>query len=296
MLELDKAFLHIKYKCMHPSCVVNCRDGDIDVEEEYFKELAAAYEGEDVFKSPQGICRMGFPQKFKVVSLEKGSASGELPAPDQVVHETKPNAGSTRGAGSDDPIEILMAEHKLVLKTLDEIEAQVRRRDVEALWVLTAELINEVTLHSLKKEEEVLFPLIGDLIPFAEGLIAIVKEDHAEFMNLLCSFRLGLEVGDITDGIINSTIVNLRNHIRKENEEFFPLVSSRLDTDIKKRILEGMQKLDESFVPMKTGEISIEKAKQTEAAKKRRLFEDEAAAAREATQADAASGGGCCHE
>jgi hemerythrin-like domain-containing protein len=286
----EKAFLQIKYKCMHPSCVVNCRDGDIAVEEGYFKELAASYEGEDVFKSPQGICRMGFPQKFKIVSLEKGSASGGLPA-NHPTHKPKPNEGA-----ADDPIEILMAEHKGVLKILDEIEAQVRRRDIEALWVLTAALINKVTLHSLIKEEEVLFPLIGDLIPFSEGLIAIVKEDHAEFMNLLCSFRLGLEVGDITDGIINSTIVNLRNHIRKEDEEFFALVGPRLDADIKKRVLEGMRKVDEAFVPMKTGELSMEKAKQTEVAKRRRLFEDKAAAAREARQADAASGGACCHE
>ncbi len=286
----DKASVQIKYKCMHPSCVVNCREGDIEVEEEDFKELAASYEGEDLFKSPNGICRMGFPQKFKIMSMGKDAASGEPTVRDQAVRELKPNKDS------DDPIEILMADHKLVLKTLDEIEAQVRRRDVEALWVLTAELINEVTLHSLKKEEEVLFPLLGDLIPFSEGLIAIVKEDHAEFMNLLYSFRLGLEIGDITDGIINSTIVNLRNHIRKEDEEFFILVSPRLDADTKKLVLEGMQKLDESFVPMKTGELSIEKARQSETAKKRRLFEEEAACAREARQADASSGGGCCHE
>lgn len=286
----DKVFLQIKYRCMHPSCVVNCREGDIAVEEGYFEELAASCEDQDVFKSPQGVCRMGFPQKFKVLSLEKGSASGEPAVPDHPTHEPKPKEGS------DEPIEILMAEHKEVLKIVDEIEAQVRRRDVEALWVLTAKLINEVTRHSLMKEEEVLFPLIGDLIPFSEGLIAIVKEDHAEFMNLLYSFRLGIEVGDITDGIINSTIVNLRNHIRKEDEEFFALIGPRLDAGIKKQILEGMRKIDESFVPMKTGELSIEKAKQTDIAKRRRLFEDKAAAAREARQADAASGGACCHE
>jgi hemerythrin-like domain-containing protein len=275
---------------MHPSCVVNCREGELELDPGYFKELSAAYEGDDLFKSPQGICRLGFNQQFKVLSL-KTVSEGDLQAAEQA--EGLAEEPATDG---DAPIEILMAEHQVVLKKLDEIELQVRRRDVEALWVLTAELVNQIIRHSLKKEEEILFPVLDELIPLAEGLVAIVREDHAELMNLLHSFRVGLSVGEIMDGVINSMIVNLRNHIRKEDGEFFTLIKGQLGSDAAKLILDGMEKVDETFVPVETGELAIDKARESDQAKKRRFFEDQAAAAREATQNDASTGGACCHE
>ncbi len=274
---------------MHPSCVVNCREGELGLDGAYFEELSTAYEGSDIFKSPRGVCRMGFNQQFKVLEMETISASGAVSK--AVLSEVQPVV-----TGTDEPIEILMAEHQVVLKKLDEIEAQVRRRDIDALWVLSSELINEVIRHSLKKEEEVLFPLLEDLIPLAEGLVAIVREDHAEFMNLLQSFRVGLSMGEIIDGVINSTIVNLRNHIRKEDGEFFTLIKGQLDADTSKLILEGMKKVDAEYVPLDAGELSVEKARNSDEARKRHFFEDQAAAAREATNADATSGGACCHE
>ena len=36
-------------------------------------------------------------------------------------------------------------------------------------------------------------------------------------------------MGEIIDGVINSMIVNLRNHIRKEDGEFFELIRGQLD-------------------------------------------------------------------
>jgi hemerythrin-like domain-containing protein len=278
----EETLLDIKYRCMHPSCVVNCREGELELDPGYFKELTDFYEGDGVFKSPQGVCRMGFSQKFMVVTPETSSEAA-----------LKADAPTADGTG---PIDILMAEHQWVLKKLDEIEIQVRRRDVEALWTLTGELINEIIRHSLKKEEEVLFPVLDELIPLAEGLVAIVREDHAEFMNLLHSFRVGLSMGDIMDGVINSMIVNLRNHIRKEDGEFFTLIRGELDADMSRLILDGMKKIDDTFVPLEIGELSIEEARKSDDCKKRRFFEDQAAAAREATQDDASAGGACCHE
>ncbi len=285
-----QADVNIKYRCMHPSCVVNCREGDLGLDGVYFEELLAAYEGDDIFKSPRGVCRMGFNQQFKVLEMETVSSSGVVSK--TTTSEPQPLVVTA----TDGPIEILMAEHQVVLKKLDEIEQQLRRRDIDALWVLSSELINEVIRHSLKKEEEVLFPLLEDLIPLAEGLVAIVREDHAEFMNLLQSFRVGLSMGEIMDGVINSMIVNLRNHIRKEDGEFFTLVKGQLDAGTALLILDGMKKVDSEYVPLEVGELSIEKARASDEARKRRFFEDQAAAAREATNADATSGGACCHE
>lgn len=281
---LNDTYLKVKYRCQHPSCVVNCREGVLDLDEEHFKDLYSAYEAEGIFKSPKGVCRMGFPQQFKVLDQKTVSLSDE---------EKQQAEEFNSGVDSNNPISILMAEHQAVLQTLDQIEREMRTRDVKALWQTTAKLVNEVTLHSIKKEEEILFPLLGSRLPFADGLIAIVKEDHAEFLGLLYSFREGLEIGDILDGIGNSTIVNLRNHIRKEDAEFFTLIDSAVTDDLKAQILADFKKAEERFVPMVPGELSIDKAKESEKAKKRRKFDEEAAAVRAEVLASA-DGGGCC--
>jgi len=177
--------------------------------------------------------------------------------------------------------------------SLDQIERELRTRDIDALWKTTAKLVNEVTLHSIKKEEETLFPNLESRLPFAEGLITIVKEDHAEFLSLLLSFRDGLETGDILDGIANSTIVNLKNHIRKEDLEFFKLINDAIDDELKASLIEDFKKVEAAFVPMDPGKLCVEEAKLSEKALKRQKYEKEAASVR-AEVANSADGGGCC--
>jgi hemerythrin-like domain-containing protein len=277
--------VRVTYRCLHPSCVVFCREGILTMDEELFNDLLASAEGDDVFRSPRNTCRLGFSQNFKVEGIE--SIEGERPSAEQVEkHEPS--------LESDNPLEILAAEHRNVLKKLEEIELQLRRRDVEGLWVSTAELENDITLHSVQKEETVLFPMVKDMLPLAEGLIAMVQEDHREFMTLLFSFRNALVDGDILDGLARSIIVNLRSHIRKEDEEFFYLLDRYIDAETRKRLLDGRKTLDEAFVPTEAGDRA--EAKHRSTARERSHFDEAASAARDARLADAASGGGCCHE
>ncbi len=280
--------VRVSYRCLHPSCVVFCREGILTMDEEVFQDLLQAAEGDDVFKSPRGSCRLGFSQNFKVEEVESAGTEGAEEASPMRDADYEPSLDS------DNPLEILAAEHRKVLEKLEEIEGQLRRRDVEGLWNSTADLENDITLHSAQKEEEVLFPMIKDLLPLAEGLIAMVEEDHREFMTLLFSFRNALVDGDILDGLARSIIVNLRSHIRKEDEEFFYLLERYLDPEMRKRILDGMKKLDEAFVPTEAGDRAAAKHRST--AKARSHFDEAASAARDARLADAASGGGCCHE
>lgn len=235
--------LLVKYHCLHSSCQVNCKNGELAMEEELFNELSASYEDKGVFKSPRGVCRMGFSQPFKVVSL------GEMTENDEVSSETKTEAAKK----TDGPVDILKEEHKTVLRNLDLIEEQIRRRDIDGLWISTSDVENEISLHSILKEEDVLFPLIADM-PLSEGFIAIMKEDHRELLSLLDTFRHGVSEGDILDGIAYSVIANLRNHIKKEDSEFFEMVNRYLDKEGKKRLLEGMETADKSYKPIDPGE------------------------------------------
>ena len=281
---MSRRILEIQYKCMHPSCVVNCREGVLAMDEELYNDLLSSCEGEGVFKSPRGACRMGFSQKFQTLAVEEDrDADGEAGA----------DAEDAALDPSEDPVKILVAEHQVILEKLDEIEGHMRRRDCDALWVSTAEIQNEIMLHSVHKEEDVLFPLLHEVLPLADGLITVVKEDHRELMTLLHSFRIALVDGDILDGIGRSIVVNLRSHIRKEDEEFFMLIDRYLDADKRKHILVGMKKVEESFEPIKP--VSRQEARKMSTKKERNKHDDDAFAAREARQADAGSGGGCCH-
>jgi len=276
--------VRVTYKCLHPSCVVYCREGILTMDEGVFKDLLAANEQKDVFKSPRGACRLGYAQGFRADDVE-------------TLDGATVSAGTAKrmpSLTSDDPLEVLIAEHQKVSATLDEIEEHLRKRDLDGLWKSTADLENEIILHSLQKEEQLLFPRIHNLIPLAEGLITIVQEDHREFTTLLMSFRSALVDGDILDGLARSIIVNLRNHIRKEDDEFFPLLEDHLDLKTRQVIIKEMKEMDEAFTPKVPG-VRTE-AKELSTAKARYHFDDMASAARDARLADAESGGGCCHE
>lgn len=276
---MPRQMLEIRYRCLHPSCCVNCREGLVAVDEAQFQELDAKYPEPDVFKSPKGACRIGFSQRFKAISVEKTVYKEDEELIKILV--AKPECCSK------DPIAILMSEHKKIRKTLELIEDQVKRRDVDALWASTVELGNELTLHSVKKEEEVLFPSITGLVPLGETLVSIIKEEHSEVVSLLHNFRETLRDGVIMDGIIDSMMVSLRGHIRKEDMEFFEILNKCLDGVIKGKLVDDMERIEKSFVPM---EVIPRTEKTEEERALRQQFDEDLAAVRDIANI----GGGCC--
>lgn len=261
---MTEQILLVEYKCQHPSCQVNCKKGELAMEESLLAQLSEAYEEEGLFKSPRGVCRMGFAQPFKVVSLRDMAMEDETAVP----------VGKTSGQG-DNPIDILMEEHKAVLKNLDLIEEQISKRDIDGLWISTSKVENEIMLHSITKEEEVLFPLIRDM-SLGEGLVAIVSEDHRELLSLLHTFRNGLREGNIYDGIAHSVVANLRSHIQKEDGEFFDMVDNYLDEAGKKLLMVGMVAADKAYKPAEPGERCVEECCEDDILAMKRKHIDEA--------------------
>lgn len=228
--------LEIMYKCMHNSCYVNCREGILTVEEGRFQELSAASAaGEGVFKSPRGICRMGFSQNFQVVKMQRLGSGVPF------------DQGSSQLDPSQNPLIILVEEHKMINGKLEKIEEHLKKRDMDALWVSTKDLENDLILHSGIKEEEVLFGLSKGLLPFGETLQDIIKEEHREIITLLHNFRDALQIGELNDGIIDSVIVSLRGHIRKEDQEFFEIIDKCLNDELRLKITEGMKEVEAKF-------------------------------------------------
>ncbi|MCC6543993.1 MAG: hemerythrin domain-containing protein [Nitrospirae bacterium] len=238
---MSQNYLRIKYRCQHPDCQIkSCRTGEIDINEMEFIELTSS-EDKTLFKSPRGICRLGFAQTFK--ALEVGNLS-----------DMSEDTFIESGEEEINPVSILREEHQRVLRRLDVVEDMILRRDIDGLWVTMAEVENDIVLHSIRKEEGVLFPLLVKLDPVNEKYIEIIKEDHRELMALLHSVRNAMCEDDIPDNILRSALSNLRSHISKEDEEFFYMVEECLDADSRSILIEGMDLAEKSHVLIAAGE------------------------------------------
>jgi len=255
----------IKYECQHKSCYVNCREGILCLEEGLFNDLSSAFPEEGIFRSPKGVCRMGFSQPFKVIRLQMLGA-GQL------------EEASSALDPKDNPLLLLVEEHKAINKALEKVEEHIRKRDMDGLWHSTKDLENDIVLHSGIKEEEVLFGLSKGLLPFGETLCDIIKEEHREVISLLHNFRAALEINELNDGIIDSVIVSLRSHIRKEDQEFFEIIDKCLNDELRLRITQGMREVEKSFIRAEAGVRKVNKERMAIQAE----YDDQVSIAREA--------------
>ena len=237
-----KNHLRIKYKCQHPDCQIkNCRTGEIDIDEMEFTELSSSAGDKTLFKSPRGICRLGFAQTFKALEVRNVSDISE-------------EADIEKDAEEINPVSILREEHQRVLRRLDIIEDMIPRRDINGLWISLAEVENDIVLHSIRKEEGILFPLLIKLDPMNEKYIEIIKEDHRELMVLLHAVRNAMCEDEIPDNVLRSALSNLRSHISKEDEEFFYIIEECLDSESRRILIEGMDRAEKSHVVITAGE------------------------------------------
>ncbi|MCK5237815.1 MAG: hemerythrin domain-containing protein [Deltaproteobacteria bacterium] len=239
---MSEQLLDVKYECTHPSCQVFCKKGEFTIEEGEFKELLGMAEGDEMFRSP-GACRMGYNQVFKAVST--------APVDESAVSEEEKDTETEVNVFT-----ILMDEHEKVLETLDILDNQVKKRDLDGLWVSSSRLENDILLHSIKKEELFIFPFIRENVTMGEALCGIMDEDHREFISLLHAFRVGLQENEVLDGLVNSLIVNLRNHIKKENNELFPMASEKLSAEDNQTLLPKLEELEKAHITLDPGNRS----------------------------------------
>ena len=201
---------------------------------------------------------MGYSQQFEALSIEAAKDEDVLGGREELSPATDPRT---------DPIAALISEHQKILEMADKVDAILVKRNIDELWVSTAELDNLLQLHSGIKEEEVLFPALRGLVPFGEGLVACINEDHREIISLIYSFREALRDGTINDKIIGSALVALRSHVRKEDNEFFEFVRKYITEDMKGSLMKGMRHAEHSFIPVEPGERKPDEEKAVERAR-----------------------------
>lgn len=83
--------MKIKYRCKHLTCRNDsCYEGVVDIDEDRFNRLSAVTNDIDTFKSPKGVCKIGFPQDFEVLEIE-GQTVKTIPTErlEQEIEETQ---------------------------------------------------------------------------------------------------------------------------------------------------------------------------------------------------------------
>ena len=241
---MAEKILKVTYQCLHSSCVVNCRNGELFLPEALLEESFS--EDKTIFKSPRDFCRLGYSQPFKVMNIEEAK---DADAEDDIQEDDSKTTA--------DPIAALKDEHNKVLKKVEAVEAHLDERDIEGLWISTCDLDNILHLHGAIKEEDVLFPALLGLVPFGEGLVACINEDHREIVSLVHSFREALTDGNINDKVIGSAIVALRSHIRKEDNEFYEFIKKYINNEMKKAIMAGDGAGREGFYSKRAGRAQV---------------------------------------
>jgi hemerythrin-like domain-containing protein len=141
--------------------------------------------------------------------------------------------------------EILVDEHKTVLEKLDRLEEAVSDGDREAAQSLLSFFEFDLQLHR-RKEEEVLFPALGEHIGIDSGPVACMLEEHAREKTLVRDLRASLEQaggGANLRRAVGAFVSHLRLHIQKENEVLFPMAENLLPPEQKEIVFDGMRRI-----------------------------------------------------
>ncbi|MBI4230111.1 MAG: hemerythrin domain-containing protein [Planctomycetes bacterium] len=141
--------------------------------------------------------------------------------------------------------EILVNEHKTVLEKLDRLQEAVTDGDRQAAGALLSFFEFDLQLHR-RKEEEVLFPALGEHIGVDSGPVACMLEEHAKEKTLLRDLRAAIEQAGSAPPLRRATdafVSHLRLHIQKENEVLFPMAENLLPPEQKELVFDGMRRI-----------------------------------------------------
>ena len=124
----------------------------------------------------------------------------------------------------NDTITVLSTQHQDVLRELAAAEADLGQGDGTSLAGLVRFLQGDVLRHFVV-EEEALFPVLARHIGSAQGPLAVMHAEHAEFRRLLGALDRAVNAQDVPQQHAHAAqlIELLRGHIAKEDNVLFPM-------------------------------------------------------------------------
>ncbi|HEX5054805.1 MAG TPA: hemerythrin domain-containing protein [Planctomycetota bacterium] len=153
--------------------------------------------------------------------------------------------GANFQPANDDPIDVLLAEHRTILQVLDEIERESRRLEHdaplrEAFWRDVLRFADEFDagLHH-QKEERLLFPALEAAgLSTTSGPTAVLRDEHlrSDFWRQRLERALRARDRNRLAAAVASYVDLTRTHVIKENQILFPLARRLLSADDVERL------------------------------------------------------------
>lgn len=148
-------------------------------------------------------------------------------------------AGSARAAAGQDPFDVLVEDHRIILSLLGEMELSAENATFRRTQLLLR-LKRRLAAHALA-EEDVVYPLLHDKAHAEEDTRRLYSE-HADMKMML----FALETMPKDDPQWRSTVAKLRaliaDHVHQEEDIDFPRLRERLDRQDTMILSGGMQR------------------------------------------------------
>ena len=161
-----------------------------------------------------------------------------------------------KSAGQPIAIELLMADHRKVEQLFEDFEGE--REDTEVKSAIAEKICNELKVHT-QVEEELLYPWLSE--NFDEEDQDMVREaqvEHQTAKDLIAKIEECDPEDEQYDALVKVLSEYIKHHVREEEQEIFPKVSSmteeldELGQEIAARkadLMEEMGMEDESGTP-----------------------------------------------
>jgi len=158
-------------------------------------------------------------------------------------HGTKPKSGqrqsgSKGSARPTDALTLLRKDHQTVKGLFRQFE-QAGERGQQSKQKIVGEIEHELETHATI-EEDVFYPAVQSEVPQAEDLVHEAVEEHRVVRNLLSEITVLEPDDEQYDAKVKVLQENVEHHIKEEEEEMFPKVTSAL---AETRLLELGQEL-----------------------------------------------------
>jgi len=150
------------------------------------------------------------------------------------------DSGPLDWATTDDPIDVLLGEHRTILRVLDEVERECRRLEREAMlreafWqdILRFSGEFDAGLHH-QKEEQLLFPLLElNGLSSTTGPTAVLRDEHLRCQFWMRRIEQAVHQRDRNRlaAAASSYLDLVRSHILKENQILLPLARRLLSVE-----------------------------------------------------------------
>jgi hemerythrin-like domain-containing protein len=142
------------------------------------------------------------------------------------------DSGALDWASCNDPIDVLLGEHRTILQVLDEVERESRRLEAnaalrESFWhdLLRFTDVFDAGLHHAK-EENLLFPALEAAgLSASQGPTAVLRDEHLRSKFWRDRIEMALNQRDRSRllAAAGSYVDLTRAHVIKENQILFPL-------------------------------------------------------------------------